>query len=608
MGLSLLFQFVPTLSMFTTIRNPYVGRVGRSNAGYFGQKRSQSRSFQNYTQLKGQSRILQSTIAPVKFPDFPAQGAAVADSYFLKNIVSHHQSMVNVTDPLAILTNELFKINESGTISLVMDKNKISCLLTPEFFGVLRGAQDKGLLEDPVVIKQILQRGKSESITAGVAYSQEEMKKFIKVMNDVSKNKTHSQIAQSLEDAYLFLRANPNNSHDFTHYLLGLNTYSTILSDYQIQVFQSLPWSISGYESNEYRIFYEALSTIKTPKERLEYVKNNFSLAISAIIEEKRNTLLYCPKVEMSHVIYNNNPAFTTCGESAILDLIRNFFFDDVRRIFDPAGFFPHLTIKKELMDFFLKYNTPDTINTKSKDFDPQQDFVNLVSGIDGIKYVNNGYEISSMHNEENLIKFCNHFFSIKASNLSELGKKLSSDRRRMKFDLSSRDTIKEIAIKIDDKETSKTKHMYLYFQPGHSWFKAGDKQAQKVFFDTNTLMTEPNDPRNRSLLYVHPQPVLDNLFFGKIQKNMKDGESIFQGSLYYAFPARTEHEKGLVITAILLYSSKDQGALDYARYLFKSLSQDKQKKLKNDLYKWKALEKLENLSSIDNDLITLIE
>src|SRR5579871_1732053 len=333
----LLIQVTPAFSMFATIRNRYAG-MGRSRSGYIGQQRYQSRLYQPRPatpQLKGQSRIITSNIVRTKSPDFPAQGAAVADSYFLENVVRHNQSIINATDPLVILTNELFKIDDNGTISIVMDEGKVSRFLTPELFGVLRGAQETGLLENSHVVKNILELGKTESIKVGSSYSEEEMKKFIGIMNDVSKNKKYSEIAQPLEDAYLFLRANPHNSHDFTHYLLGFNTYSTILSDYQIEIFQGLPWAVSEYDNNDYRIFYEGLSKMATPKEKVQYAKDNFSLTISAIIDAKRNKLLYSPKVEMSHVSYKGNPVFSTCTESALLDLLGNFCFDEVKNVFD---------------------------------------------------------------------------------------------------------------------------------------------------------------------------------------------------------------------------------------------------------------------------------
>lgn len=605
LNVCLLVQSVPVLSMFTTVRNRfYVGRMRPASSGYIGQKRYQSRP----AQLKGQSRIIKNNIAPTQSPDFSVQGAAVANSHFLNNVVSHHQSITNATDPLVVLTNELFKIEENGTISIVMDQGTVSRLLTPEFFGLLRGAQEKDVLENPEVVTNILTMSKAEAAKVGSSYSEEKMKKFIGIMNDVRKSKTYFEVAQPLEDAYLFLRSNPHNSHDFIHYLLGFNTYSTILSDSQIKVFQELPWPISEYDNNDHRIFHETLSKMATPKEKVQYAKDNFPLAISAIIDAKRNRSLYCPKVEMGHVSYKGNPVFSTCAESAFLDLLRNLCFDEAKNVLDPVGFFPGLPVKKELITFFDKCNAAKSINVKTKDFDPQKDFVNLVSGIDGIKYVNNGYEISSMHNEKNLIKLCNYFFSVDSSNLSELGKMLSSNRRTISFDISNRDAIYEIAIKIDDNATHKAKYMYLYFQPGHSWFKVGNKQEDKAFFDTNALIMDHNDPRSKSLLYVHPQPIIDNLFFRKIQKNIKDGGSIFEYSLYYTFPVRDDHEKGLVITAILLYSNKDPQALNYAKFLFKSLSENKQKNLKNDLSKWGTLDKLDNISSIGNDFITLIE
>lgn len=325
----LLSQFVPSCAMFATLRNRFfVRRMGGGNViGPVGQKRYQWQP----PRMKEQLRIIAKTDHPDK--SFPAHGAAIADSHFLKNVVSHTNSMENVASPLVVLANELFKIDDTGTIAVVMDEDKVSSLLTPEFFGVLRGAQQEGLLEKPEIIKQIVELAKAESVKiVGTErlFSEEKVKNFISVMHQV--NKENSRIAQSLEDAYLFLRANPDNNHDLIHYLLGFNAYCSVLSVAQIKELQDLATRAVTqqpsleYNNADYIAFKDALAALKIPSDQVKYAKDNFSLAVSAMLEEKRNMALYCPRVEMSKISYKGQLAFATCAESAFRDLFNNLF------------------------------------------------------------------------------------------------------------------------------------------------------------------------------------------------------------------------------------------------------------------------------------------
>ena len=611
----LLIHCITIQGMFTALRQRGFTTYRSSNDLTKINPLGQRRYWQPTQLKKTPSSIVAETAYPNK--NFLLKGAALShSSYWLKNVVSDNISLnkVSITDPMATFTNTLFQISSDGHISVKTESNELFNALTPDFFGRLRGAQEKNILDNNSVIEEIVNLGKQNyaKITNDVTtFPEAKIRDFIVAMNNA--HKKDSDMAQSLEDAYLFLRGTLSNNHDLMHYLIGFNRYSDILSNQRLEEFKnsitkgglSAQESPSDYNATDFEQFKNALLKIKMPSDQIKYARDHFALAVAAIIDAKRNMELYSPKVIMREGSYNQQPAFSTCAETAILDLLGNICFDEITGIFDPVHFFPTLKINSDLIAFFERYKHINTIN---RDKNIQNDFLKLVSGIKGVTYVNNNYEISSIANEKNLITLCNHFFSIQAKNLDELGKMLSNERRTFTFELVSlRDAIKEIVIKIYDKKTNKRKQMSLYFQPGHSWFQTGDRNAHKVFLDAKTLLAQHSDPMNMLFLYMHPEPLIDHLFFRKITRNQSGQVNPFSSSFFHAYPTENDYEKSQVIRAILLYS-KDQKTLDYAYRLFKSLSPYNQSLLKDDISKIGTKEQIDTLHFLENRALTLIE
>jgi len=581
--IGLLIQCFSVQGMFTALRNRQLTTAARPRYNRVGYTRLNQRNYWQPVQAK-RKPLIEETNYPNK--NFLTQGqATVYSTYLLPNVLSYNISKheLDPSDSMAQFAKALFQISPDGHISIVKDKNKISYLLTPEFFGVLRGAREKGLLDDPSTVKKIVTFGQSEyakMMSNNENFPEAEIKDFIAVMNEV--NKTDANIAQALEDAYLFLRINPSNNHDIIHYLLGFNRYGEILSEERLKEFETISaqqdqvvhLSDADYNQNDRENFIDALSKIPRPSDRIKFAHDNFALAVSAMVQDKRNKKLYSPQVKMDEVSYGNYPAFSTCAEAGLRDLIGNMVLDEELQIFTPSIFFPGLKINDDVMKFFNTYNTVDTINDK----DASKDFVKLVSGVDGVTYVNkNKYEISSIATEQNLIVLCNKFFSLHAKSLSDLGKMLSNERRTLTFELMGRDSNKTIAITIHDKKTDKTKYMYLNFAPGHTKFKVGKGNKDNSLLDPKILLADFNNPKSRSLLFLHEQPEIAQLFFRK----MKNSGNVFDPALYHVFSKETEGEKSQLIRTILLYSD-DQKALNLAYSLYDSLSDKYKNSLKD--------------------------
>src|SRR5438477_4629488 len=243
--IGLLLQSTSSHSMFTALkRNRELTTAARPAYNRVGYNRMQQRYYWQPRQSVQAKK--DDLIKATRYPNvnFLASGAAVAESsHWLPNFLKYNkeQYKIDISNPIAKLTNELFQLSPDGRISIVNDKNKISYILTPELFGALRGAQDKDLLGDPSIVKKIIALGQAEytkMIGGNEKFPEEEIKDFIATLKDA--NKKNSNTVQELEDAYLFLRINPSNSHDIEHYLLGFNRYANILSEQQLKEFKDI--------------------------------------------------------------------------------------------------------------------------------------------------------------------------------------------------------------------------------------------------------------------------------------------------------------------------------------------------------------------------------
>jgi hypothetical protein len=562
---------------------------------------------QKETQLKQNSLILKDTGYPYK--NFWARGAAVASSRWLPNVLSYNieQHKLDASDSMAKFSMALFQLSPDGHISIGPDKD-MSYVLSPEFWGVLRGAREKNLLEKPSVVKEIVALGQVEYIKMMGNNKevpkdlQDKIRDFIVVMNKANEN--DSNMAQSLEDAYLFLRIDPGHSHDMMHYLLGFNRYyPDILSEQRSQEFkdilarndQSVRLSGLDYNQNERKKFIDELLQTKMPSDRVKLALKDFPLAMDTMLREKRNRDLYSQKVKMTNGSYENH-IFVMCAEGCFRDLFNNMFLDEELQIFNPLKFFPTLTIDDNVLDFYNRYKNVNTINGNEE---VGNDFLKLVSGVDGVTYVNkeNKYEISSIANKQNLIALCNKFFSIQAKTLGDLGKMLSNKRRELTFKLvHGRDGDQKIAITIHDKETDKTKYMYLHFVLGHTNFEVGEENKDKIFLDPKILLEEHNSPETKAFLLVNPKLPISLLF-----KIMQTRGDVFDTSLFHAFPRDNDGEKSQLIRAIVLYS-KDPEALNFAYSLYDSLSSHHKKLLEDVVSKSKFFKEKLNESSLSSN------
>ncbi len=135
------------------------------------------------------------------------------------------------------------------------------------------------------------------------------------------------------------------------------------------------------------------------------------------------------PQVLQGRYGFNNHRAVANCAETALNDLLNIIAYNDVEKKFT-VTMLPEAvqsSLSPRFRAFYEKYNDPKKVNIP----EVQQAFMNMVSGIDGIEYVDGkNYEIEPTI--ENLLKVVNYLLGINAGTWQELGSLLSTSQREI--------------------------------------------------------------------------------------------------------------------------------------------------------------------------------
>ncbi len=214
--------------------------------------------------------------------------------------------------------------------------------------------------------------------------------------------------------------------------------------------------------------------------------------------------------------------------------------------------------------------------------------FMAIISGIEGVIYKRDDYELPGGESEENFLKIFNYFFNIKAQNLRELGTQLSDERRTITFDIQKQtENPSKITMTIENKETDQVLQADFYFKPGHGWVQVplrNKKEAlvklpgetQKSILDPRELIKHYNlSQKARDLFAIEPD----------IQSFLiSDSNAQISPSSYYSFAVDTDEEKIGLIKNIFKNNADKKEALDYAYHLYTQLSPDSQRFFLTDM------------------------
>lgn len=550
----------------------------------------------------------------------PLFGAAEYESKALQRRYGTESSA-----PAIELVQELF-YQQGPQFKPTANKSKAAYALTPGILGLVIGALESGKLQDPEVRKYIIDQWRNE-----YARITQDKRSFSATKIDTLLSLIESEYARdqysvrSILLGFLYAKAIPDNDHDMIHYFAGVNRYIPVFADQsspmaeKVKVYvtqKDMPKKESVLPEREVTFFDKIASALQAMKEyfvgssdkkptyepeTLAFIRSElrkkpakeairealgekFELTLSAIIDEKRVSSLYPPKIIQSSYGYRGQVERPNCVETAIQDLLDIMLYDPKLKSFDLSLLPSELKLNDDFKKFYSDYSGIDMINSKQCG----QAFMNLVSDVPGVNYVKGNYELSAQYSENNFLVLLNHFFGINAQNLNELGQKLSDDRREITFmfNPASTQTTKKMSMNIKNKQTNQALYADFCFTAGHGWLEASERDKQGL----KKLEKKILDPQELAQNY-RVTPTARALFSLQPDTNeLLRISSEIPPSSYYAFEVESENQKISVIRKIVqdmdvwnqtpAYYKSLAEPFDYACTLYSQLGVDSQRQV----------------------------
>lgn len=464
------------------------------------------------------------------------------------------------------------------------------CALTSGILGLVIGAAEKNQLENPQVRIYITNEWRTEYekiITEtkradGSIRSAKEVTKLMNVIddkidaeltiiNDEYKNDKNS--GRSILLAFFALKADLTSDHDMIHYLSGINRFLPIVADQseaktpvlnmslleRLKKFaQTLREHIAGstdresvllnqknYTQKDYAYFKNKAKEIK-PSETMDFALENFELAISTILNEKRGVgvSLYPPKVVRNMYGYQGQHERSNCVETAFQDLFNILLYDNKTQSFDISLLPVNISLNEAFKKFYEDYKDINQINSR----EVGQAFMDLVSNISGVDYFQQkNYELNA--NADNFLIIANHLLGTQARDLNELGTILSDERRTITFILhfSGKENITKISMVIKDNKTNAELRADLGFAPGHGEISVEEREQSNISLLDPAILAKNYSisPEAQALFSIQP-PSIDFM-----RKNLVDDNNL-PVSFYYTLNAEGDWDKSFIIKKIL--------------------------------------------------------
>jgi len=192
-------------------------------------------------------------------------------------------------------------------------------------------------------------------------------------------------------------------------------------------------------------------------------------------------------KVGMQDYAVGRGEKRPSCIESSYHNICNLILFNSITKKFDFSLLPSSVKINPKLKEFYEDQHL-SIENVCS--YNVGQEFYNLVSGIDGVAYRQDFYEIIARKTGDDFIKVMNFLFGTNAENLDELSKIFSNDKRQ--FEFCKDDSC--IDVKIYQKN-NKPIHMTLaYSRADHGIFTENSLLVSGSEFMFDTILTNSID------------------------------------------------------------------------------------------------------------------
>lgn len=163
------------------------------------------------------------------------------------------------------------------------------------------------------------------------------------------------------------------------------------------------------------------------------------------------------PNVRAGSYGFQGQPCVPDCMETALRTICNWIVASDKELEFDLNTLPETVTVHPDIKTFYTTFNQFSTVNIP----EAGQAWMNLMSGIKGIIYVHNNYEMEPL--EENIVPLFNHLFGIQAHTIAQIGDLLSNNARSIIF---RKNVEKNIEISITNITTQTSYVLTLYIEP----------------------------------------------------------------------------------------------------------------------------------------------
>ena len=475
------------------------------------------------------------------------------------------------------LVQELF-YKQGPQFRPTSSKSKAAYALSPEILGFVIGALETGKLQDPAVRAYIIEQWTNEyrKITDEKRpFPKGKIEKLLTLIENEYKHDKNSCCRILL--GFLYAKAVPDNDHDMIHYLAGLNEFMPVFVEpshpmaeavdyytaqkkdippYQNKSFftqlQSAVYAMKNYilgtsttyTPKEYAELKREFGTVNRPNAVKAAINEDFELAVSAMLDEiKTGKSPYPPKVIQSSYGYKGKNYAPDCVETTIHDLLNIMLYNAQSKSFDLSLLPSTVSLNEKFKQFYVDYNSTSKINTR----ECGQAFMDLVSGVQGVSYIRDDYELRAGDSEKNLLTLANYFFGINAQDLNELGAKLSDERRTITFSLQKADLTSKITMNIRNIKTNERWQADFCFNPGHGWadVPGRDQEGLKKRLFTPGELAHNYGVNSQAQALFRIEPDLPTLFsqYPRYQTPT---------SFFYAAPVETDAQKANVINNMM--------------------------------------------------------
>ncbi len=287
--------------------------------------------------------------------------------------------------------------------------------ITPKLFGAFVKAQIENIDVEDFLASDIGEEWRALHKEKGLKFKgfKKKIREFVALLNKIPSKERDHILA-------MFAMAMSENSQNLSDYIKGLTSLEIV--------------------PQKTNLLDEQLSFDNADSEQV----------VSLLINSQLNYYQKLIPRQQLYADYNNHKV-AICVEQALWGFINMLLYNPIKKELDISLLPPGININFELKAFIEKYKRFNNFNYYDN---AKNEFMNLVSGIKGIKYCHDGYELES--NAKNSLDMLNYLFGLKTDTFESFGEHLSSDVRKIDLKLISEPVLDDL-VGVDIKDNMRS-------------------------------------------------------------------------------------------------------------------------------------------------------